>query len=76
MTTPEVPTRYFSFGFGHAHAMCGKTFDKDCLVKITAPDPRAVMTQMFGREWSMEYRPEDLTPDLLEWFPRGVIDLA
>lgn len=40
--------------------------------EVTAPDPRAVMLETFGREWSMEYTAEQLD---LSWYPRGVKDL-
>ena len=49
MTEP-VTTSYFTFGYGHAHAVNGFTYDKDIVVRITAPDPRAVMHQWFGRK--------------------------
>lgn len=62
-------TRYYTFGFSHAHAINGFTYDKDIVVKITASDPRAVMVQWFGTRWSMEYREDDLD---LSYFPRGV----
>lgn len=65
---PENITRYYTFGFAHAHAVNGFTYDKDVVVEITAPDPRAVMLRAFGREWAFEYCE---VPDL-KWFPRGV----
>lgn len=64
-------TSYFTFGQSHAHALNGKTFDKDCVVKITAPDPRAVMVEAFGEKWGMEY---DAEPDM-SYYPRGVMTL-
>lgn len=66
-------TRYYTFGFDHAHAVGGFTYDKDIVVKITAPDPRAVMLATFGREWSFEYTKEQLD---LSYFPRGIKELA
>lgn len=70
---PALRTSYFTFGFGHAHAVGGFTYDKDVLVKITAEDPRAVMHRWFGQTWSMEY-PEGQLPldELLAYCPRGV----
>jgi hypothetical protein len=62
-------TRYFSFGQSHAHAINGFTYDKDVIVKITAPDPRAVMFRVFGHTWAMEYTEETLD---LSYFPRGI----
>jgi hypothetical protein len=69
----ESTTRYYTFGFDHAHAVNGFTYDKDVVVKITAPNPRAVMFQWFGSRWSMEYTEEDLD---LSYYPRGVKELA
>lgn len=69
----EAITRYYTFGFDHAHAVGGFTYDKDIVVSITAPDPRAVMLETFGHEWSMEYTAEQLD---LSYFPRGVKDLG
>jgi hypothetical protein len=66
-------TRYYSFGFAHVHTVNGFTYDKDIIVKVTAPDPRAVMFQMFGPRWSFEYTEETLD---LSFFPRGVKDLS
>jgi hypothetical protein len=75
MTDPAVLlTRYFTFGFNHVHAVGGMTFDKDVVVEITAPDPRAVMVETFGRAWGMEYRRlEDVD---LRWYPRGVVEIT
>jgi hypothetical protein len=70
---PEPITRYYTFGFNHAHASGGFTYDKDIVVKITAPDPRAVMVQRFGQQWSMEYRESDLD---MSWYPRGIKEIS
>ena len=66
-----METRWFTFGFDHTHAVEGRTYDKDCVVKITAHDPRAVMLSKFGQRWAMEYFAE---PNLSH-FPRGVFEL-
>lgn len=65
-------TRYFTFGFDHVHAVGGFTYDKDVLVKITAPDPRAVMLSQFGKGWGFEYR----EPPEEKYWPRGMKDLS
>ena len=70
---PEPITRYYTFGFDHAHAVGGFTYDKDIVVKITAPDPRAVMLETFGRKWSMEYTEDTLD---LSYYPRGIKELS
>lgn len=64
-------TAWFTFGQIHTHSMNGITFDKDCIVEITADDPREVMFQTFDRKWAMQYD----TPPNLEHFPRGIIKL-
>lgn len=64
-------TAYFTFGQTHVHSVNGITFDKDCVVKITAGDPRQVMMDTFGVKWAMEYGSQ---PDL-SYYPRGVIEL-
>jgi len=78
MTEPEQETgqsstertSYFTFGFQHAHAHCGFTYDKDIVVEITAAEPRAVMVQAFGTAWCWEYHSLDEVH--LEHYPRGV----
>lgn len=67
-----LTTRYFTFGFDHAHAVDGFTYDKDIVVRITAPDPRAVMFETFGMQWSFMY---DHPPDM-KFFPRGIKELV
>jgi hypothetical protein len=67
-------TRYFTFGSDHAHRVNGKTFDCDCVVKITSDDPRATMISLFGDKWAFEY--DDMTDESLDkYYPRGIIDL-
>lgn len=68
----KMKTSYFSFGQAHAHSVNNTTFDRDCIVKITAPVPRDVMTQHFGKQWAFEY---DELPDM-KYYPRGVFELA
>lgn len=70
----KLKTRYFSFGQIHVHSLNGQTFDKDCIVEITAEEPREVMFQCFGDKWAFEYN--DLNDDQLRHFPRGVIKLS
>lgn len=50
-----MPSSYFSFGFDHVHRVDGRTYDVDTVVRVTAPDPRGVMQEMFGREWGAQY---------------------
>lgn len=48
-------TSYFSFGYDHVHRIDGRTYDADTVVRISAPDPRGVMLEKFGKEWCFEY---------------------
>lgn len=64
-----MKTSYFTFGFAHAHAVRGFTYDKDIVVKITADDPRKIMQDTFGNKWSMEYKDQ---PPNMALFPRGI----
>lgn len=64
-----MKTSWFTFGWGQAHHVRGHTFDPNVGVRITAEEPREVMTELFGAKWSMEYdeRPAD------QWVPRGIL---
>jgi hypothetical protein len=65
---------YISFGQVHTHSVNGKTFDKDCLAGIECTDwhdGRKKAFEYFGDVFATSY--EELTPELLQWFPRGVI---
>jgi len=69
-------TSYFTFGQTHVHSVNGKTFDKDCVVKITtaAPvEPRDKMVEFFGRKWAFEY--DESTPPDMKHYPRGIFEL-
>ena len=69
---PAMLTRYFTFGQTHVHSVNGRTFDKDDVAKITAPDPRKVMFEYFGPKWAFEYTPEEMTAARLDHFPKGI----
>lgn len=51
-------TAWFTFGYGHTHSFNGRTLDRNTVVKITAPDPRKRMFELFGAQWAMEYEQE------------------
>lgn len=68
-----MKTAYFTFGQAHTHSCGGHTLDKDCIVKITAEDPRAKMFELFGDKWAMQY--DSLEKLHLEYYPRGVFDV-
>lgn len=71
MNETPLKTRWFTFGQSHVHSVNGKTWDKDCVVKITASDPREEMFRAFGNKWAFEY---DSEPNM-KHFPRGVFEL-
>jgi hypothetical protein len=65
---------YLTFGQVHAHSFAGKTFDRDCVAVIEAPDyetARERAVKAFGLAWAF-LRPDQ--PDMT-YFPRGLIDL-
>ena len=70
---PFMKTMWFSFGQAHHHNINGQIFDKDTLCEITSHDPRQTMFEIFGASWSMPY--EELTDELLSYFPKGVVKL-
>jgi hypothetical protein len=66
---------YFTFGQSHAHSVGGTTYDKDCVIEITAEnedEARDKMFDTFGSKWSMAYGE---TPPKMGYFPRGIIPL-
>ncbi|EKY13379.1 hypothetical protein HMPREF9075_00079 [Capnocytophaga sp. oral taxon 332 str. F0381] len=65
-------TSYFTLGQSHVYRFNGQTLDHDCVIKITAENPRDVMVEYFGLEWAFEY---DECPEMV-FFPRGVYNLT
>ena len=65
-------TSYFTLGQSHVYRLNGQTLDRDCVIKITAEDPRDVMVEHFGLGWAFEY---DECPEM-RYFPRGVYNLT
>lgn len=63
-------TSYFTFGQAHIHKVDSIIYDKDCVLKIVANEPRDVMFESFGPKWAFEY---DEPPDI-KYFPRGIFD--
>jgi hypothetical protein len=70
-------TQYFTFGQNHLHRVNGKTFDCDCVVKISAENAKACRDKMFdvfGRRWSMQY--DDMPQEMLDkYYPRGLFEI-
>jgi len=69
-----LKTYYFTFGQDHMHFIDGILYDKDCIVKITAQNPRDVMFHVFGVKWGSQYAEKDLTPEFMKLFRRGIIE--
>lgn len=66
---------YITFGQSHAHAVNGKTFDKDCVAMIpcsSAAEGRAKAFEIFGGKFCFSYFDE--TPDMT-YFPRGLMEV-
>jgi len=66
-----MKTAYFTFGQSHVHRFNGTVFDKDVVLKVTAPDPRHVMAELFDSQWAFEYE----HPPNMSYFPRGIYEL-
>ncbi|GIM51994.1 MAG: hypothetical protein Q4B43_05350 [Bacteroidota bacterium] len=67
-----MKTHYFTFCQMHVYRFNGYTLDKDCVVMITAENPRAEMEKHFGLAWGFQYeeKPE------MKYFPRGIYNLT
>ena len=53
MVNMDKKVRYFTFGVDHPYAKM--------IQKIISEDPRSVMIEVFGSNWSFEYFPKDVT---------------
>ena len=65
---------YISFGQAHAHAISGKTFDKDCICVIetqTETEARKKAFELFDDQWCFIYEEK---PEMV-YFPRGLITI-
>jgi len=71
-----MKTFYVTFGQVHAHAIAGKTFDRDCVASIVAKDEgeaRKMAFEYFDDKWCFMY--SDLEKVGLHYYPRGIIAL-
>jgi len=67
-----------TFGQSHVHRVNGRTFDCNCVARITAPtyeEARARAFEIFGRKFCFTHREEDYL-DNLHYYPRGIIDVS
>jgi hypothetical protein len=71
-------TVFVTFGQIHVHSVNGKTFDKNCVAAIKCKD-RAhgieLAFEYFGGTFHNTYLNEDMSPELLKYYPRGIIDV-
>jgi len=69
---------YVTFGQEHKHYVNGKVFDKDCVAVIESQDAalgRKVAFEVFDGVFATTYREDQFTPEILKYFPRGLISL-
>lgn len=76
----RVRVSYFTFGSGQRHVLefpdgTVLAFWDKTIVKVTAPDPRAIMFAFFGAEWSFEYD-EKKGPEVISRWGYEVIEIA
>lgn len=51
----RTTSSYFTFGYEHVVTYGGRTCDCDTLLRVTSPDPRSTMVEMFGQTWGFQY---------------------
>lgn len=69
---------YVTFGQSHAHAINGKTFDRDCVAVIYAENAakgRELAHEYFGLVFCTTYTDQDFDPDSMKYYPRGFINV-
>lgn len=69
---------YITFGQIHTHRVNGTTFDCDSVAVIHAENKlegRKKAFEFFGDKWHESYTEEIWKDSLLEYFPRGLIEV-
>lgn len=69
---------YITFGQVHRHEVNGQVFDKDSVCEIDCKDyeeGREKAFAAFGPKFAFDYDAGRVTPDFLQYFPRGIIPL-
>lgn len=67
-----------TFGQNHVHRVNGRTFDCDCLARITArtyEEARDMAFEIFGPKFCFTHKEEDYQ-DSLHYYSRGIIDVS
>ena len=69
---------YVTFGQAHAHAVNGKTFDKDCIAVVNGD--RAKVFELFGDKFCFEYSEAEWQEQVMDakmhYFPRGYLEVG
>lgn len=69
---------YVTFGQNHAHAIAGKTYDRDCVAIInseSAEQGRELTFEYFGPKFCFEYPEKHWKKDSMKYYPRGYIEV-
>ena len=69
---------YVTFGQIHVHSVAGRTLDKDSVAVFlveNAQQGRKRAFELFGDKFFTDYHGEEWNSELLEFFPRGYIEL-
>jgi hypothetical protein len=69
---------YVTFGQVHEHHVNGKHFDKDCVAVVYAEGPhegRDLAFKLFDGVFHRTIQEEDFDPSIMQYFPRGLIDV-
>ena len=69
---------FVTFGQDHAHAVAGKTFDKNCVAVIhhTKPEEgRKLAFAYFDKKFCFEYPEDRWNEESMKYYPRGYIEV-
>ena len=69
---------YITFGQVHIHRVNNKTFDKDTVAVINHSTDRCgrdVAFELFGDKFHNEYSENTWSEDLLDYFPKGLVEV-
>lgn len=69
---------YITFGQLHTHRVNGKTFDCDCVAVIEGNNEdecREKAFHYFNDKWHQCISENNFKPEIMEYFPRGLIEV-